>query len=355
MSRFFKQRSQKAGLPPGSLIHIGERLEGKPEIKLIDYDPDHYEEKAIGALQECFPFRDRPTVTWIDIEGLDQAVLQPLGDCYGIHPLIQEDILNTDQRPKADDMEEYIFLVLKMLDIDDRENLIKAEQVSIIFGSNFLISFQEGFKGDTFDEVRRRLRNGKGGRMRKLGSDYLAYALIDGIIDRYFAILEKLGDQLEELEEELVDDPTAESMRRIHHLKREILYLRRSVWPLRELLGMLEKSESPLIQESTHIFFRDIHDHVVQIIDTIETFREMLSGMLDIYLSSLSNRMNQVMKVLTIIATLFIPLTFIAGVYGMNFKFMPELNWRWGYPLVWGVIVSVATGLIVYFKKKGWW
>ena len=320
----------------------------------MDYDESSVREKEKAALQECIPFRDTDSVTWIDIEGLqDIPLLERLGESYGLHPLILEDILNTDQRPKSDDMDSYIYVVLKMLDYDPNSPEIISEQVSIVFGRNYVISLQEGREGDLFDPLRERIRTGKG-RIRKLGPDYLAYSLLDTIIDRYFLILEKFAEQIETLEEKLISDPGPETLRQIHHLKKEMISLRKSAWPLRELVYSLEKSDSDLIRPETKIFLRDIYDHAVHIIDSIETYREMLSSMLDIYLSSVSNRMNQVMKVLTIIATIFMPLTFLAGVYGMNFKFMPELGWRWGYPLVMLIMLGVGAVMLYFFKKKNW-
>ena len=354
MNRLAKRRSVKTGFPPGTLIHIGERKSGQVRIKIIDYSESSFQEKEAGRAEECFPFKDSPTVTWINVDGVhDVPLMEKLGGCFQIHPLILEDILNTDQRPKMDDMEQYIYIVLKMLDYDTKKDEIIAEQVSLVLGGNFVISFQEGSAGDVFDAVRERIRNSKG-RIRKLGSDYLAYALMDAIIDRYFLILEKLGEKIETVEDNLISDPTPDTIHQIHQLKRDMIYLRKSVWPLREVIAALEKSGSELIHSSTEIYLRDIYDHTIQIIDTIETYRDMLSGMLDIYLSSISNRMNQVMKVLTIIATIFMPLTFIAGVYGMNFRFMPELGWRWAYPLVILVMLAVGAIMLVYFKRKKW-
>jgi magnesium transporter len=230
---------------------------------------------------------------------------------------------------------------------------VEGEQVSLILGSNFVISFQEEKEGDVFNPVRERIRSAKG-LIRKMGSDYLAYSLIDTIVDHYFLILEKLGDQVELLEEELMAHPTDRTIQRIQAIRNEIAFVRRVVWPLREVVSGLGRRESPLIKETTEIYLRDVYDHTVQVIDTIETYREMISGMLDIYLSSVSNRLNSVMKVLTIIATIFMPLTFIAGIYGMNFKYMPELEWRWGYPVIWMVIVFIGVFMVVYFKKKKW-
>jgi len=354
MPKLIKKRSKKAGLPPGSLVHIGEKKAEEVKITIIDYDETHFQEKVIKTIEECIPFKDKPTVTWINVDGIHQVeLLEKLGQCYGLHPLTLEDILNTDQRPKIEDFGDYVFIVLKMLYYRDKTDEIVTEQMSLILGSNFVISFQEGIEGDLFDPIRERIRSEKG-RIRKMGADYLAYSLLDSIVDYYFVILEKLGERIESLEEKLVANPNPETLQIIHNLKREMIFLRKSVWPLREVISGLERGESSLIKESTRIYLRDVYDHTIQVIDTIETFRDMLSGMLDIYLSSVSNRLNAVMKVLTIIATIFMPLTFLAGIYGMNFKFMPELEWRWGYPLIWMVMLGIGVFMLFYFKKKKW-
>jgi magnesium transporter len=351
--RLKKAAKKKMGLPPGTLVHVGEKKAEKVRISIIDYDEAHVEEKEAKAVEECFPFKDKPTVTWINVDGLHEVnLIEQLGAHFGLHPLLLEDILHTEQRPKLEDHEAYLFVVLKMLYYNGEAREIQAEQVSLILGSNFVISFQER-EGDVFKYVRERIRNSKG-RIRKVGSDYLAYALIDAIVDNYFIILEKLGETIESIEEELVTSPTPETLQTIHHLKREMIFLRKSVWPLREVISALDRGESPLIQESTDIYLRDLYDHTIQVIDSVETFRDMVSGMLDIYLSSVSNKMNEVMKVLTIIATIFIPLTFIAGIYGMNFQYMPELGWRWGYPLVWFVMGSILITMMVYFRRRKW-
>jgi len=353
MQKLIKKRSKKAGLPPGTLVHIGEKKSDTPKITVMDYDEAHFQEKEIKTIEECFLFKDKPTVTWINIDGLHQVeILEKLGECYGFHPLVLEDILNTDQRPKVEDYGEYIYIVLKMLDQSNKSNEILTEQISLILGPSFVISFQER-EGDVFDPIRERIRNGKG-RIRKMGPDYLAYALLDSIVDNYFVIMEKLGEKIEFLEEEVVKQPIPETLQTIHHLKREMIFFRKAVWPLREVIGSLERGELPLVKETTRIYLRDVYDHTIQVIDTIETFRDMVSGMLDIYLSSVSNRLNAVMKVLTIIATIFMPLTFIAGIYGMNFKYMPELEWRWGYPAIWFAVVLISVSMLIYFKRKRW-
>ncbi|MDP8214415.1 MAG: magnesium/cobalt transporter CorA [Candidatus Euphemobacter frigidus] len=353
MARFIKKRYKAAGLPPGTPVYIGEEKAEKVRISVIDYDESQFQEKEVESVEECLPFKDIPTVTWINIDGLHQTeIIEKIGKHFGLHPLVIEDIVNTGQRPKVEDFGEYIFVVLKMLGYDDKKTEVTSEQVSLVLGSNFVISFQEKL-GDVFETIRSRIREGKG-RIRKMGVDYLTYALVDSVVDYYFFILEKLGDKIEEVEEELVSDPKPETLQMIHSLKRELLFIRKSVWPLREVISGLQRGEYSLISDATVIYFRDVYDHTIQVIDTVETFRDMVSGMLDTYLSSISNRMNEVMKVLTIIATIFIPLTFIVGIYGMNFEFMPELKWHWSYPAVWLVMIGVFIGMIVYFKKKKW-
>ena len=353
MMRFMKKISKKAGLPPGTLVHIGEKKAEKVKIRLIDYDEEHFEERELSSIEACCGYEEKPSVTWINIDGIHELdVAETLGRHYDLHPLVLEDILNTDQRPKVEDYERYLFLTLKMITYEEKEKIVHVEQVSVILGSSFVISLQES-EGDVFDSVRERLRKGKG-RIRKSGPDYLAYALMDAVVDNYFLVLEKIGEDIEELEEEVIRKPGPETVESIQNLKRELLYLRKSVWPLREAILSLEKGESPLIEDKTAIYLRDVYDHSIQIIDTVETFRDMVAGMLDIYLSGVSNKMNEIMKVLTIIATLFIPLTFIVGVYGMNFKYMPELEWHDAYFFVWAVMIAIAVLMLFYFRKKKW-
>lgn len=353
MPRRIKKISKSIGFAPGTLIHIGERKTEKVKITIIDYDEAQFKEKEAKTVEECFPFKDKPTVTWVNIDGLHESeIIEKIGNHFEVHPLVLEDILNTGQRPKMEDFEQYIFVVLKMLYYDEKDDEIKGEQVSLILGSNFVISFQER-EGDVFNPIRERIRNAKG-RIRKMGADYLMYALMDTIVDNYFVILEKVGEKIESMEEELVANPTPEKLQAIHTLKRGMIFLRKSVWPLRELISGLQRAESELIAESTQIYLRDVYDHTIQVIDTIETYRDMLSGMHDTYLSSISNRMNEVMKVLTIFASIFIPLTFIAGLYGMNFEFMPELRWRWTYPAVLIAMFGIGVYMLTYFRRKRW-
>jgi magnesium transporter len=351
--RFIKKSSKKRGLPPGSIVHIGDKKTEEAKISIMDYIISKYEEKEIKKVEDCFPFKRKPSITWINVDGLhDVQLIEKLGNCYDIHPLVLEDIANTDQRPKMEDFDDYIFFVLKMLYIDDKNQEIRSEQVSLILGKNYVISFQERV-GDVFNSVRERIRKGKG-RIRKMSADYLAYSLIDAIIDNYFIILEGIGEKVENIEQDVLSNPEPEILQQIYTLKREMIYLRKSVWPFREVINGLLRDESNLIKKDTHIYLRDLYDHTIQVIDTIETFRDMISGMLDIYMSSVNNKMNEVMKVLTIFAAIFIPLTFIAGVYGMNFQYMPELSLPWAYPAVWSVIILVGVSLFIYFKHKKW-
>ena len=353
MPRFVKRRSEKVGLRPGSLVHVGDEKPSEARITVIDYDREQLHESEIRKVEECLTFRDKPTVTWINVDGVNDAqILEKIGECFGLHPLILEDIMNTDQRPKVEDFGNYMYVVLKMLHYDNEKSDVVTEQVSIILGSGFVISFQER-EGDVFNPIRDRVRTARG-LIRKMGPDYLTYALIDAIVDNYFLILERLGEKIEYIEDELVTKPTLETLREIHELKRDMIFLRKSVWPLREVVSKLEREGSKLIKETTGISLRDVYDHTVQVIDAVETFRDMLSGMLDIYLSSISNRMNEVMKVLTIIATIFIPLTLISGVYGMNFAYMPELGSPWGYPLVLLSMAIIVSLMLVYFRRKRW-
>jgi magnesium transporter len=349
-----KQRSKKSGLPPGTLVHIGEKKTGNTKIAILDYDELHFEERETETVDECIPFREKPTVTWINVDSVHQPeVLEKIGGCYGLHPLVLEDIVNTDQRPKIEDYDDYLYIVLKMLYYNEKTGEITTEQISLIVGPNYVLSFQEGIEGDVFTQLRERIRNNKS-RVRKMGADYLAYSLVDAIVDNYFAILEKIGDNIELLEEKLVGSPSERLLHEIHVLKREMIFLRKAVWPLREVISSMERGEHALIREDTKIFLRDVYDHTVQVIDTVEVYRDLVSGMLDLYLSSISNRLNAVMKILTIIATIFMPLTFIAGIYGMNFKYMPELEWRFGYLVILLVMLAIGVSMLVYFRNKKW-
>ncbi len=349
--KLVQKRSRKTGLPPGTLVHIGEKKTDKVTITTFNYAGTRCDERQDPSLDVLAPPTDE-SVTWVDVGGVHKMdILESFGKQFQLHPLLLEDIANTDQRPKLDDYETCLFLVMKMLSVTDRQDII-VEQVSLILGRHFVLSFQENGI-DVFTPVRDRLRGGKG-RLRQSGADYLLYALVDAIVDQYFAVVEVLGEKIEALQDLVVSDPKPDTLRQIHALKRQLLFLRRAVWPLREATNNLSRSECPFLQVSTKVFFRDVYDHVVQIVDTIETLREMVSASLDIYLSSISYRLNAVMKVLTIITTIFMPLTFIVGIYGMNFEHMPELKWEWGYPLVLGLMVAIAIAMLGFFKRKKW-
>jgi len=350
---FTKKMHRQAGLAPGTLVHIGEKKVEDVRITVMDFDGEGFREKVVESVDECFAYRDKPTTTWINVDGVhDVGIIEKLGACYGIHPIVLEDIVNTVQRPKMLDFGDYIFLSLKMLYFEGSRDQVKVEQVSLILGLNFVISFQEDV-GDVFDPVRDRIRKGTG-KLRRAGADYLAYSLIDSIVDGYFTVFEWLGERIEEIQERLIVDPTAENLQTIHHLKSEMIELRKAVWPLREVIANLERVESPLVRKDTLIFLRNVYGHTIEIIETIESFRDLMAGMIDIYLSSLSMKLNEVMKVLTIIATIFIPLTFVVGIYGMNFRYMPELGWRFGYPMVMLVVLATGVSMLVYFRKKRW-
>ena len=353
MPRFIKQTSKKAGLPPGALVHIGERKQETTRITVMDYDCDRLDETTPEDIEAVFPLRDEPAISWINVDGVhDLAVIEKLGQHFLIHPLTLEDTVNTAQRPKLEEFDDYLYMVLKMLTWDDVAGRVRAEQVSILLGHHFLISFQEA-EGDVFAPVRTRIRQGRG-RLRRSGGDYLAYALIDSVVDHYFIVLEHLGAKIEALETRLYegggDDPLAE----IFKLKQEMIYLRRQIGPLREPLNRLQKSESALVQEKHRIFFADVYDHLLQALEVVESLRDVLSGLQDLYISMTGQRMNEIMKVLTIIATIFIPITFVAGIYGMNFEVMPELKWRWGYFAVWGVFAAISAAMLFYFKRRKW-
>ncbi|MFH1841639.1 MAG: magnesium/cobalt transporter CorA [bacterium] len=353
MARFFHRMKQRVAQSPGTVVYHGEPKVDQVVVSVIDYDPQRLDEREVDDIGECFHYRDESSVTWINVTGLhDTDLLKRLGGHFGLHPLVQEDIVNTFQRPKLEDFETYLYIVCRMLHYKAETRRVESEQVSLVLGENFVLSFQER-AGDVFEPVRERLRKGKG-RIRKLSADYLAYALLDAVVDGYFLILEQYGEQLEALEEALLEHPSSELLHTIHELKREMILLRRSVWPLREVVSGLERAESGLVQEVTGPFLRDVYDHTIQVAEMVESIRDMLSGMQDLYLSSISNRMNEVMKVLTIISTIFVPMTFVAGIYGMNFEHMPELGWKWSYPIFWGVVCTMAGFMMGFFRRRRW-
>jgi len=347
------KRFANAGLPPGTPVFHGTRPTYAVRMTVIDFDENDLRELDVTTPEEAFAFGDAKTVTWINVSGVHEVeVIEKMGDHFGVHPLVQEDIAHTSQRPKLEDYEDYLYMVVHMITWPEDAARPVAEQVSLILLRNCVITFQER-EGDVFEPIRERIRQHKG-RVRRMGADYLFYTLLDAIVDSYFAVLSRTSDLVEAAEFDVMDVPTSRTLRAIQELKRDVLFLRRSVWPLRDATGSLERTESPLVVKSTRAFLRDLYDHTVQLIDTVETLRDVVSGLFDIYLSSVSNRMNEVMKVLTIIATIFIPITFVAGVYGMNFERMPELKWPYGYPAVLAVMAVMTLGMIVYFRKKEW-
>jgi len=368
LSRLRRKPHKQPYLPPGSLVQTGEAPARPVALELIRYDADSYSEHKLDeAAGELHPEqlarlidpRSKSGVQWLNSEGLSAEAVAAFGTCCGLHPLVQEDILHTAQRPKVDDYDDYLYIVLHMISVDPSLHTLDTEQVSLVLGRGWLLTFQEGKHGDCLEVVRERLRKARG-KIRRLGADYLAYALIDSIVDHHFEVLERLGDWIEDLEEEAVAAPSQTTMQRIYALRREMLLLRKSVWPLRDVINTLVRNESPVLQSENRLFFRDVYDHSVQVIETMETYREMLGSMLEVYLSSLSNRMNEIMKVLTVISTLFIPLTFVVGVYGMNFNTqaspwnMPELNWYLGYPLCLVLMLAMSIGQLMFFYRKGW-
>ena len=343
--------SDTIGLHPGALIHIGEKKVEKMSFHIIEYDKDNFNERRFETPEECFNI-DNSKVSWINISGIhDPKVIAKFGEHFQLHPLVQADIMNTELRPKFQISEKNLFLILKMPFFDEEGKLV-TEQFSLIVGSNYVLSFKET-GGDIFDPIRNRIRNAIG-ELRNRKSDYLAYALADAIVDHYFVLMEKVEQITEIVEEELTSKPTPKTLDTIHKLKRVMITLRKSIWPLREVIDTFEKSQTPLIEASTKTYLRDVYTHTIQVMDTIESLREMVGGMFDSYLSSVSNKMNETMKTLTLIASIFIPITFIAGVYGTNFEYLPELSWKGSYFSMLGSMAVIAIILLVWFKKREW-
>jgi len=353
MARFLHRGSKKAGESPGTPTYVGRARDADVAISLFEYDSEGVRRETLDSLEAAFPGFASGKTLWLNVDGVhDVGKIERIGERFELHPLLVEDVVHTGQRPKVEDYDTHLFVVLRMLRWDEEADEIDDEQVSIVLGPSWILSFQER-EGDVFGPIRDRLLSNRG-RVRKLGADYLAYTLIDAVVDHYFSILEILGERIEDLGEAMTENPRRAHLETIRHLKRELLFMRKSVWPLREVLNSVQRDESQLVQPSTQPYLRDVYDHTIQIIDTVETFRDMVSGLMDVYLSSISNRMNEVMKVLTIIATIFIPLSFIAGVYGMNFDFMPETHWKYGYFGALGLMLAVGLGMLVYFRRKKW-
>jgi len=354
LRRLVKRGSRKPpGLPPGTIVYTGTEQPSTPvRVTLHVFDEDTLEEIATRDVAEIHRQRGEGKV-WVDVEGVhDLDLLRALGEEFGLHPLTLEDIARTGQRPKVETYDTYAYLVVRMLRWIEEEARVDYEQVSIVFGQDYVVSFGER-PGDVFDPVRQRLMNPQS-HLRTEGVDHLVYRLLDVIVDNYFVVMEKLGDRLEALDATIMQDGESIGLNAIHALKQESLLLRRSVWPLREVLVQLERGDNPWIAASTRVYLRDVYDHTIEVIETIESVRDLISGMMDLHLTLVSHRMNEVMKVLTIITTLFVPLTFIVGIYGMNFDWMPELDERWAYPAVWAVMIAITIGQVMFFRRKRW-
>jgi len=346
----FRKRHPPVGARPGTLA-INSHAP-KPVIRVIEYTPQSFQEHDIADVQQIREFLGADAVAWVDVQGLgDETVLRAIGEVFGLHPLALEDVVNVPQRPKVEPFDEHLLIVARMARMQDPHTAV-SEQVSLIVGRNYVLTFQERY-GDILDCVRNRIRKGKG-PIRHAGADYLAYAIVDALIDGYYPILEAFGDALETLEDEIVPTPNPSALRTVHHVKRELLAIRRTIWPLREAINALIREDTPFVSDSTRVYLRDCYDHCVQIIDVVETYRELTGGLADLYLSSIGNRQNEVMKILTIVASIFIPLTFMAGIYGMNFENMPELHAAWGYPILLAAMIVVAIAMVFYFRLKGW-
>lgn len=354
IGRHLSSRADKAGMAPGSLVYVGQKTEVQnTRITAIEYDGQSINEREVSHPAELLPLKPAPTMTWINIDSVQDAeLLAEFGQLFNLEPLLLEDILNTEQRPKCEFLENRIYIFLKMFDFDTTKQEVFTEQVSIVIGSNFLITFQEEI-GNEFDPIRQRL-HANSTRLRTGGPGFLAYSLIDTVVDHYFVVLEKAGLYLEELEEFLMLDQPPNILHQVHHIKRELIFFRKHIWPVREVVSSLQHADTELLSQQTQTYLRDVYDHTIQAMDTLETYRDLIGGIQDLYLSVLSNRMNEIMKVLTVISTIFIPLTFIVGVYGMNFKYMPELDLPWAYPLVWIVMLAIAVTMTIYFKRKRW-
>ncbi len=354
-NKFIKTKP-KTGLAPGSPVFTGDRKMDQIELNLICYCPDGANEYQNLALSRCFELlliNSHNHICWLNVDGLhDTDLIQSICNHLQVHRLSMEDILNVGQRPKMDEHGEYIHFVLNMLTMNAGELGVSEEQISLLQKGKVVLSFQEK-AGDVFDGVRNRIREGRG-TIRQRGGDYLVYSLLDAVVDHYFVVMERLGERFEEIESALMEKPDKHLLSQIHLLRRESLGLRRAVYPLREAVGRFEKLEEPMVNKSSQMYIRDLYDHIIQVIDGIEVFREMANGMLDLYMNSMSQRMNEIMKVLTIIATIFIPLTFVAGIYGMNFTYMPELEYPYAYFLVLGIMGIAVLGMLWFFKRKGW-
>ncbi len=347
------QPRRAQNLSPGTVTYTGKKTSVETRLDIIDYSKEHYDRFETSSVEDAFRFEDASHITWINVNGLSNTkAIITLGNHFDLHPLIQEDIVTTHQRPKIDEYDDYLFLVFKMLHYNDSEQLT-IEHISMIMGKDYVLTFQES-EGDVFNELRERLEHDRG-RIRGAGSDYLMFAILDAVVDNYFTVIEFLSNKIEILEDKLFDNKDDQNMsEEIQELKKEVLKIRRAVQPLREVINRLEKIETPLIEERTNKYIRDLYDHIIQVNENVEIYRDMIWGLMDMYMTTISNKMNEVMKVLTIMASIFIPLTFLAGIYGMNFDNMPELHTENGYFYLLGFMVLVILAMVWYFKRKNW-
>lgn len=343
---------KKYGQAPGTLYYTGKRIVENAIVSLMDYNENVVHEEILEDVDVLKNYKERQTTTWVNVDGLyDTKTIEKIGNIFELHPLIMEDILNVSQRPKVDFHKDYTFIVCKMLNYNDAIDVFENEQLSIVFGKNFVITFQEE-AGDPFEPVRERIR--KKAKINAKGPDYLVYAILDMVVDTYFHVNERMGEWIEDLERQILNKPNRRRPFEISDLKRDALFLRRNIWPVREVIHSLQRNEDGIISSDNRFYFNDLYDHVIQNIDNLENYRDMTANLMELYLSNISQKMNEVMKTLTIIATIFIPITFITSWYGMNFKYMPELNTRYGYPTILAIIVCITIGMLYYFKRKDW-
>ncbi len=353
MQSLVKKQSAKIGLPPGTLVHIGAQRVDRTQIRTMIYDKDRVEEHEFTDPSQCKRLAQKPGVTWIDVDGVhDVDLIGRLGQEFNLHPLVLEDIVNTNQRPKIQDFGDYVVIVLKLLDYNKAEDEIESDQISIVLGKDFVLSFSERV-GDEFKAVREQIRD-ETSRLRAMGGEYLAYRLVDSLVDCYFQIIEHVGARLEALEDRILENTAGNFLPELHNIKRELLFMRTSVWPLRNLMDELNVSQSALLIGEIRHYWDDVRDHVHNVAEMIETLRDMGAGNLEVYLSTIQYRQNDVMRLLTIIATIFMPLTFLVGVWGMNFEHMPEIPWKWGYAAAWAFMVGISLGMLWWFRKKKW-
>jgi magnesium transporter len=350
---YIRKASKKIGLSPGSLVYVGEKKDQAVHLSILNYDANGHDEILNATLEDVANYNPTKALTWIHVSGIhDIAMIEGIGNAFNLHPLLLEDIVNTNHRPKIDDYEDCLFLILKMPYSGSEDNRLQIEHVCMVIGNDYIILFQEN-QSNIFDPVKERIKKGKG-RLQKYGVDYLAYALIDMIVDQYYGVLEKIGEEIEGIEESALKNPDQQLLAGIHDCKRRVMYLRKSIWPFREMISMMLRGDSSQMKDYVMVYLQDVYDHVIQIADTVETYRDLLSGIMDVFMSGVNNKMNEIMKVLTIISTLFIPLTFLAGIYGMNFKYMPELEWQFSYPIFWTAVLIIFLLMFIWFKNKKW-